>query len=189
MYKNFDIPFYNEGWDDIKIWYNDKEYKSAYGFWLDFIFANRDFDQESKWHTKTLGDHCRECSSYVLDNTADFDGNTSVSMVIAAGLHDCGKLFVKDFHDSRGNVSEYAHYYNHENVGSYNSLFYGKDGFADNLLVAALIRYHMVLHFFKDWKQKTIDKYEKEFTSHKYLKEMKFYEALKILHEGDKKAH
>ena len=47
----------------------------------------------------------------------------------------------------------------------------------------------MVLHFFKDWKQKTIDKYEKEFTEHKFLKEMEFYKALKILHKGDKNAH
>ena len=47
----------------------------------------------------------------------------------------------------------------------------------------------MVLHFFKDWKAKTVEKYEKEFTEHEYLKQIDFYNALKILHEGDKKAH
>jgi hypothetical protein len=47
----------------------------------------------------------------------------------------------------------------------------------------------MILHFFKDWKPKTIERYEKEFTSHKWLKEMGFYEALKVLYEGDKNAH
>jgi hypothetical protein len=56
-------------------------------------------------------------------------------------------------------------------------------------MVSALIRWHMVLHFFKNWQQKTIDKYEKEFASHKRLKDIDFYNALKILHEGDKNAH
>jgi hypothetical protein len=74
-------------------------------------------------------------------------------------------------------------------VGAYNSLFYTKDFGVDSLLVAALIRYHMVLHFFKDWKARTIEKYEKEFTEHEYVKQVDFYNALKILHEGDKKAH
>jgi hypothetical protein len=110
---------------------------------------------------------------------------------IASALHDCGKPFTQTYKDSKGNDSEYAHYYNHENVGSYNSLFYcdDKDEYFDGLTVAALIRWHMVLHFFKDWEQKTIEKYEKEFTSHKWLQEMEFYKALKILHEGDKNAH
>ena len=33
------------------------------------------------------------------------------------------------------------------------------------------------------------DAYEKEFVEHEYLQLIKFYDALKILHEGDKKAH
>ena len=98
-------------------------------------------------------------------------------------------LEYKVFKDSKGEPSDFAHYYNHENVGAYNSLFYGKEDGVDSLLVAALIRYHMVLHFFKDWKAKTVEKYEKEFVEHEYLQLIKFYDALKILHEGDKKAH
>jgi hypothetical protein len=47
----------------------------------------------------------------------------------------------------------------------------------------------MVLHFFKDWKPKTVEKYEREFTSNQYLQDMEFYKALKLLHEGDKTAH
>ena len=64
--------------------------------------------------------------------------------------------------DSQGNDSEFAHYYNHENVGAYNSFFYSKEYGVDSLFVAALIRFHMVLHFFKDWKARTVEKYEKE---------------------------
>jgi predicted kinase len=189
MYKSFDIPWYNEGWNDIKIIYTDSNFKNMYGHYLNFLNSTADFDQHSKWHTETLGVHCVKTARYVADNEAKLNNLIVDDVKTAAVLHDCGKPSVKTFKDSKGNVSEFAHYYNHENVGAYESLFYGKHDFIDSLLVAALIRWHMVPHFFKDWKQKTIDKYEKEFTENKYLQEIEFYNALKLLHEGDKKAH
>ena len=189
MYMNFDMPFYNEGWDDIEVWYTDLETKNYYGDWSRFVVEHLDFEQESKWHTETLGEHCLKTLQYVGDYVTELNAINELETKIAAALHDCGKPFCKTFKDSKGNDSDFAHYYNHENVGAYNSLFYGKEEGVDSLLVAALIRYHMVLHFFKDWKPKTVAKYEAEFTSHKYLKEMDFYKALQILHEGDKNAH
>ena len=189
MYKNFDIPWYNEGWDNIWVEYTDSKHREAYGHWSKFIFDTLDFNQESKWHKETLGEHCRLCAEYVAKQVNELNCLTEKETLVAAALHDCGKPFCKSFRDSRGNKSEYAHYYCHEHTGSYDSLFHKMDEGTDRLLVAALIRYHMVLHFFKDWKPKTIEKYEKEFTSHKWLNEMEFYKALKILNEGDKNAH
>ena len=189
MYKNFDIPWYNEGWDTIVISYDSANTTNYYGDWHCFIADHFDFEQESKWHTETLGSHCLQTLQYVESRESDFTPGNALETKIAAALHDCGKPFCKTFKDSSGNESKFAHYYNHENVGAYNSLFYGKDNGVDSLLVAALIRYHMVLHFFDDWKPKTVDKYEKEFTEHEYIQQIKFYDALKILHEGDKKAH
>ena len=189
MYRNFDIPWYNEGWDGIFIAYANKQACNYYGDWSHFVTDHLDFEQESKWHTETLGNHCLKTLQYVESREADFTAGNICETKIAAALHDCGKPFVKAFKDSNGEVSEFAHYYNHENVGAYNSLFYGKESGVDSLFVAALIRYHMVLHFFKDWKPRTVEKYENEFTEHKYLQQVKFYDALKILHEGDKKAH
>lgn len=191
MYKNFDIPWWNEGWDDIEIWYENKNYKTGYGSWEEFLEDTIDFAQDSKWHKETLGNHCKKCYEYVKENEDKLSALIWNEVRIASALHDCGKPFVKDFHNSGGEETEYAHFYNHENVGSYNSLFYcdEQDDYYDRLSIAALIRWHMVLHFFKDWEQKTIDRYEKEFTTHHYLKEMQFYEALKLLNEGDKNAH
>jgi len=189
MYKSFDIPWYNEGWNMIEIAYANAEAMSKYGDWSHFVTDHFDFNQESKWHAETLGDHCLKTLQYVQSREKDLGPAIELETKIAAALHDCGKPFCKAFKDSKGNDSEFAHYYNHENVGAYISLFYGKEEDVDSLTVAALIRYHMTLHFFKDWKQKTIDKYEAEFTSASYLKEIKFYDALKILHEGDKNAH
>lgn len=189
MYKNFDIPWYNEGWDSIVIAYASADAMKQYGDWSRFVIDHLDFAQDSKWHTETLGDHCLKTLQYVETREADLSPGNLLETKIAAALHDCGKPFCKVFKDSKGEPSDFAHYYNHENVGAYNSLFYGKEDGVDSLLVAALIRYHMVLHFFKDWKAKTVEKYEKEFVEHEYLQLSKFYDALKILHEGDKKAH
>lgn len=189
MYKNFDIPWYNEGWDTIEIAYANASVLGQYGDWSNFITDHMEFDQESKWHTETLGDHCYKTLLYLHAHENELNALNHCETKIAAALHDCGKPFCKTFKDSKGEPSEFAHYYNHENVGAYNSLFYGKEDGVDSLLVAALIRWHMVLHFFKDWKPKTIEKYENEFISHKWLQEMEFYKALKILHEGDKNAH
>lgn len=190
MYKNFDIPWYNEGWDDISVAYTNSRFTYYYGDWSCFMLDHLNFDQESEWHSATLGNHCLKTTQWVQNNTNRLNSYTCAETEIAAALHDCGKPFCKAFKDSKGNDSEFAHYYNHENVGAYNSLFYSKELGTDNLLVAALIRYHMILHFFKGWPQKTIDKYEKEFTSsHHYLEEIDFYTALKVLHEGDSTAH
>ena len=68
------------------------------------------------------------------------------------------------------------------------SASFAKSGI-NKLDVCALIRWHMIMHFQKDWKEQTIDKYEKEFTESTYLKKIKFYEMLQILHEGDRLAH
>ena len=189
MYRNFDIPWYNEGWDGIFVAYTDKAASSYYGPWQGFLEAHADFPQESKWHSETLGTHCRMTLQYVTDHEHELENISVQEAKVAAALHDCGKPFVKAFKDSQGNDSEFAHYYNHENVGAYNSFFYSKEYGVDSLFVAALIRFHMVLHFFKDWKARTVEKYEKEFTEHEYLKQIRFYKTLQIVHNGDKKAH
>lgn len=191
MYMNFDIPFYNEGWDEIEIWYEKKEYESAYGDWQQFIYDTIDFEQDSKWHKQTLGNHCLKCLKYVKEKSKELPALIWNELHIASALHDCGKPFTQTYKDSKGNDSTFAHYYNHECVGSYNSLFYSDitDEYYDKLITAALIRWHMILHFSKNWKQKTIEKYLKEFTSDERLKEMQFYKALELLHEGDRNAH
>lgn len=191
MYMNFDIPFYNEGWDDIEIWYAKPEYKKAYGSWQQFIFDTIDYNQDSKWHKETLGEHCRKCLNYVRNNSDKLKAVIWNELHIAAALHDCGKPFTQTYKDSKGNKSEYAHYYNHEHIGCYNALFYygETDEYYDKLITSALIRWHMILHFFKDWEQKTIDKYIKEFTEMERLNKMDFFNALEVLNKGDKEAH
>lgn len=70
---------------------------------------------------------------------------------IAAAYHDCGKFFTKKFENSKGVPTESAHYYGHENYGTYLFLldaYQGNErwkygGFEKTLYIAQLINWHM----------------------------------------------
>ena len=57
MYKNFDIPYYYEGWDNIKIKYSEGA-ESSYGWSRDWADSMRTFDEENPHDTLSLGGHC-----------------------------------------------------------------------------------------------------------------------------------
>ena len=181
MYKNFDIPYHYEGWDEIELFYGEEEFKSLYGNLKKYLCEIEDYDQESKWHTETLGQHCLNAAKYIEQEYWKDNINHPISPIYTTALlHDCGKPFVKTFKDSKGNDSDTAHYYNHENVGSYNSLFYDIAN-EYKLYIATLIRWHMQMHF--------IDK--QPHTEHKYrtLFGDKLWRDLQWIHEADKNAH
>ena len=193
MYRNFDIPYYNEGWDRINIIYTKDEWKTLYGSWNQFIYDTMDFNQDNEHHTLTLGEHCLLTKKYIRDqlNKGLINFDKGMELLVAGALHDCGKPYTQTYINKKGETDVKAHYYEHEHIGSYNVLFYDttliKD--LDKLDISALIRWHMILHFSKDWNEKTKIKYEKEFTEHEYLKNIQFYDMLKLLYEADVNAH
>ena len=194
MYDNFDIPWYNEGWDRILLEYTDTEYKNYYGTIDEFKRNYWNYDQHNKYHNLTLGQHCQKTFEYVL-NTIDKLGVTyppyycRQELLTAASLHDCAKPDVQTFIDKKNNVTEYAHYYEHEHTGCYKSLFYGKPEGTDSLLVSVLIRWHMMMHFKEEWPDKTRDKYYKEFTSDTESNKINLWQSLELLYTADKEAH
>lgn len=107
MLLKFQPPYYDEGWDKIEYILNDKPYSSRdYNDWLD---CNHD----NPHHNNTVKEHTEKVV---------FIANKSIHkevLVPAAKLHDIGKKFVKCFQNAKGEKSEIAHYYNHQNVGSY----------------------------------------------------------------------
>lgn len=196
MYKNFDIPYYNEGWDQIDLVFLQPEYKYYYGKWSEFTSNYLDFEQDNKHHSLTLGKHCSKCKDYVKASVnADVNRyRAGMELIVAAALHDNGKVYTKTYKNKNDEVTEQAHFYEHEHVGCYNAMFYQMSFYLDvddinKLDVCALIRWHMILHFNKDWKVSTMQKYEKEFTENEYLKQIEFYDMLHVLHEGDLHAH
>lgn len=134
MYKNFWIPYWYEGWDVIELVYPDNfEPYSVSGLF------NRDgglnsFEQDNPHHIFTVGHHCIATYGLVSDGSAELQE--------AALLHDIGKPFTKSFVNSKGETTEIAHYYEHQHVSAYDSLFYSNPSL-NRLYIANIIQWHM----------------------------------------------
>lgn len=179
MYRSFDVPWYYEGWDEIQI--EDGEYENYYGWAWDWVEKADDYNQHNSHHTLTLGEHCRQTVRNVDKLCAEYRPVMSTEMRYAALLHDEGKIFTQTFKNSKGEITEQAHYYNHERTGSYDSLFYEIPCY--NLYTAVLIRWHMQPYFWeKDNNEKLHNKYRK-------LWGEELYQNIMVLHQADKNAH
>lgn len=174
MYRNFDIPYWYEGWDNIWIEYSDDS-KDSLGQPKDWLAVVSKFNQENHNHKLSLGTHCLH-TYYCVNELVNM---VNEELSLSAMIHDNGKCFTKSY-KSDVQVKE-AHYYNHENVGSYDSLFY--DIPADHLSVAALVRWHMQPY---SW-----EKNENYKLHEKYLKlwGRVFYAEIMLLHQADVMAH
>lgn len=136
--ENFTMPQYNEGFDEIHISYNysSETYKIS-----SLHEKTKDFSQDNPHHSSTVWEHSMKV----------FDGlvGESVELRYAGLFHDIGKEYTKLFQDSRGNPSEIAHFYNHENVSSYEAIFYlfaNKMMTDDVIYTCGLIQNHMRLY-------------------------------------------
>lgn len=180
MYKQIDVPDLYEGWDVIKLVYapNSDNY---YGLLDEWIKSVDNYNQDNTHHALSLGEHCRQTYSYIK-KISDCDTYCKKELLIAGLLHDCGKPFCKTFENSKGETTKQAHYYHHENVGAYNSLFYDY-GLLAKHSIAILIRLHMLPYFWeKDNNTKMQNKYRK-------LWGEELYNAVMLLHDADKSAH
>ena len=172
MYKSFDPPGHYEGWDNIEIMFDS----TTYGHPNNFYLKHKHFNQDNTHHTLTLGEHCAKVCA-ALNNEAE-------ELKVAGLLHECGKPFCKTFINTRGEVTEQAHYYNHEHTGSYDSLFYHDMLNKMNpLYIATLIRWHMQPYF---WEK---DNNEKQHNKYRKLWGEELYSDIMKLHEADKAAH
>lgn len=126
MYHNFEPPNkYYEGWDYVDIYYVD--YNSNYSFTNIMNRINK-ISQDNPHHTLTIGQHCAKTAANIK-----YEGNRKYLVLLASALHDIGKEKTKVFHNMKGERSDIAHYYNHNNVGAYDSLFVLM-GISDTLL-------------------------------------------------------
>ena len=168
MVKRFEIPHKSEGWNDIRIYGNEPS-----NFCWDIAKASELIEHNNPHHSETIGNHMYDAAMFMeamYPNAANY-------MMNVAHLHDVGKLFCRTYYNSRGEKSEYCHFYNHENVGAYYyiSTSYGT---RQDLHIANLIQHHM--DYFK---------------SEKYLERIRnrfgdsFMEELDMLHQADLMAH
>lgn len=163
MYTNFNIPYWFEGWDDIKVEYGG--YAKYFGNPMKFYFDYKDYDQRNSHHTLTLGEHCHQVSLRV---------GYDMDLVYAGMLHDCGKPVCATHINKKGEYDEDCHYYDHQNCGAYLALFYDY-GNINPLDVSILVNWHMQPYFNKE--EKTKNKYRQLWGEELYQKLMKLHEA------------
>ena len=161
--KKFQIPFREEGYDNIII--EDLNKNNSELFLVNDMIRHlhmSKFDQKNPYHNQTLEEHCdfvtEEFRKYNYPNYYNF----------AARQHDIGKMYTQTF-DENG----IAHYYGHEGYGTYlllsdyNSIFretfYSKDEILDILF---LVNYHMLP---MNWNtDKSKEKWKKFFGDYRY---------------------
>ena len=177
MYKSIWIPHKYEGWDDVQIVYPGAGCFNSIASMLDGTNGLFQVPQDNPHHTLTVGEHCRK--------TYDLIDSEDSKLLLAALLHDIGKPFTKSFVNSKGEVTDVAHYYDHHHVSAYDSLFYfdhTSDDFA--LDVAAIIQWHMRPFELNKMADPAKSKEKLKALIGSYL-----YDSVMKLHDADIKAH
>lgn len=165
LLKKFNTPYYYEGWDEIEILFPEgiKPCKKIEK-WVESVM---DFEQNNSHHSETLGQHCVNVAKALQQD----------EILYYTGLiHDCGKPATKAFCDAKGNKTEEAHYYHHDNVGAYESLFYELPDSIDRLEVSVLIGLHMLPG---SWQGEQVKQ------KYQMLWGEKLYERVMHLHDAD----
>lgn len=106
MLRQFETPVMGEGWDEISLVIHEEEYR--YPFEL-----LADFSQDNPHHTLPLGAHMDAAKEYAIAH------GYSERLIRLSSLHDIGKLYTKEFKNYKGEPSDTAHFYGHENYGAY----------------------------------------------------------------------
>ena len=192
MVKSFNVPCKQEGWDEIQIiWWDYAKDNLVFDFNKNIVNWQR-ISHDSPHHEFSIGDHMIAAYEYMCTQTTD------IPLILGAYMHDCGKPITKGFVDSKGEPCTIAHYYNHENVSSYMSLFYLKEFFSHGLYsamadgykftdeeilhIALLIELHM--RPWSAWKQSNKAK-EKD----RRLYGDDIIKELELLNDADRAAH
>lgn len=160
---NFQIPFIEEGFDEIIIHKFENEYINDV-FVIDCYEKMKDFDQKNPYHSMTIDEHCK----FTTDKFKMLEGYVYTEYPFATRLHDIGKLFTQKF-DEDG----VAHYYQHENVGCYyllsnlENIKQHRDYSDEELLnILFLVNYHMMPMSWDSDKAK--QKWRRRFGEYKY---------------------
>lgn len=132
MLRHFEMPHKSEGWNDIRVYNNVRSDECWH-----IVDKAMSLSHDNPHHSASIGWHMY----YALEEVNKFF-SAPAYMQKAVRYHDIGKPYCKVFKDSRGNSSEIAHYYNHENVGAY---FYISNSFGnrEEIHIANLIQHHM----------------------------------------------
>lgn len=157
MARSYQVPYFHEGWDGIYMYSNGGQQD---------IEREHDRMQETAHDnphhtTGSINAHCTRALSAMIDLVAQGTEPTTTTdmediqrlLKEAAYQHDVGKRKTKVFHNTKGEPTDVAHFYGHENVGAYLWLsgdMQAKDNWDDwsFLTIGLLIQLHMMPYTF-----------------------------------------
>lgn len=173
MYYHYEPPHYFEGFNRIEVAY---PFIKPYIIPMDVVKRLRKMPHDNPHHHLSVGAHIKATARAAEadikkgmhigfdENDAYKDYYTSLVPKVL-WLHDLGKEKTKVFANRKGEPTKDAHYWNHQNVGSYDYMFYTtKEGYDPTKItydpnVAAAICYHD--RPFSWEKEETHEKYRK----------------------------
>jgi len=167
--SRFEMPMLGEGFTDIEYITYCNEYTDI----SEELNKTRGFDQLNPHHTSDLFHHMARCFNYVAHRT------TNKELLVASLIHDIGKVYTQTVDDLG-----IGHYFRHENIGGYMSMFMKENFFSDPVdmyKVAFYINYHMEPYRLAKAKESTLNKYKDMFGSE--------WDNICLLHEADENAH
>lgn len=144
--KQFQMPQYDEGWDLIDFTYLSAD-KAIDPFAL--VELSKLVEHDNPHHLESIGQHMQMTYDKLCKMTTDEE------LRLAGLFHDLGKVSTKYFRNARGEKTDIAHYYSHENVSVYlyltSCLFYPTEV---GLKIAWLIENHMRPYYsgYEKWK-------------------------------------
>lgn len=110
--KRFQIPDFTEDFDMFYFInaeeenFDDKEYRKM-------IIEKMNMCQHNSHHTLKVDSHCIKAAEYYKKKGND------LTIYYALLFHDCGKPYTQTFYNMKGEKTEEAHYYDHQNVGAW----------------------------------------------------------------------
>lgn len=138
MLVNFQVPIYNEGWDDITVvnpfydWAPD-----GFDNYFDYCMNSCRIPHDCEpYHTGLISDHIEAVSKLMKEN------ETASGFIEIGEFHDIGKPYVKAYSEKK---NRYV-YYGHPNVSSYIYCCCKHDSFS--VSYAFIIENHMMAHQF-----------------------------------------
>lgn len=160
MLKRFQAPYYDENIDEINIIQPENFNRDTY---FECIINAMKIPHDNPHHQLDIYNHCMEAFNYAVEKNFDWEIRE------AAYCHDCGKPYVKTFVNTKGELSDAAHYYQHQCVGAWIAC-----GLTVNTHTIWLISTHMA-----------------PFLNEKYYKNLSPYLKTMVdrLHECDIQAH
>ena len=114
MVSRFMTPDFEEGWDGMSVKLTDFPYKYKV---LSSTLLNLPHDNSHHKPDSVL-DHIIRVENEV-NKLCELEKGELRTLKYLAKVHDIGKIYTKTFSNFKGEVTEDAHYYQHQNVGAY----------------------------------------------------------------------